>query len=194
MLRIALAGLLALDCLLTACHRAHRAARAEKEAPVVRVVEDTTRVSVFKDTGRAIVFFEPDRKFDTRRSAQRDSLRALLRKERALWRARMPRDYAFLLRVSCFCPGQKGWLSMEVRADQPVRAWDRTGRTVALTDWNTLSIDGLFDNLERSIDRDGSVELTFDTRWHFPTYVRTVAFPGPDSWGIIEARGFRPIP
>ncbi len=110
-----------------------------------------------------------------------------------LWRAGSPRDYRFLLRVACFCPGVRGWLLMEVRSDRPLRAWDRTGNAVALTDWNTLSIDGLFDNLERSADRDGLVQVAFDPRWHFPAYVRTVALPGPDAWAIIEARGLRPI-
>jgi len=82
---------------------------------------------------------------------------------------------------------------MEVRSDRPLRAWDRTGNAVSLTDWNTLSIDGLFDNLERSADRDGLVQVAFDPRWHFPAYVRTVALPGPDAWAIIEARALRPI-
>jgi hypothetical protein len=62
-----------------------------------------------------------------------------------------------------------------------------------LSDWNTFSIDGLFDILERSADRDATVQVSFDPRWHFPTYVYTRASPGPDMWAIIEARGLRPI-
>ena len=82
---------------------------------------------------------------------------------------------------------------MEVRDVQPLRAWDTAGKSVALTDWNTLSIDGLFDNLERTADINGVVEVVFDPRWHFPTTVRTVRLPGPDTWSITEARGFRPM-
>jgi hypothetical protein len=87
----------------------------------------------------------------------------------------------------------RGWLLMEVRRGQPLRAWDRAGRSVALSDWDTFSIDGLFDMLERSADRDASVQVSFDPRRHFPTYIYTRALPGPDMWAIIEARGLRPI-
>jgi len=62
-----------------------------------------------------------------------------------------------------------------------------------VSDWETFSIDGLFDRLEQSADRDAAVQVSFDQRWHFPTYVYTRALPGPDMWGIIEARGFRPF-
>ena len=80
-----------------------------------------------------------------------------------------------------------------VRTSQPLRAWDRAGKPAAITDWNTFSIDGLYDNLERAADNDAEVRIAFDPRWHFPTYVRTVALPGPDAWSIIEVRGLRPI-
>jgi len=148
----------------------------------------------FKDTGSAnngLGAVPGAKSFDLRTPGQRDSLRATLRKQRALWSAGGVRDYRFLLRVGCFCPGTRGWLLMEVRGGQPLRAWDRAGKAVPITDWNTLSIDGLFDNLERSLDRQGLVDIAFDSRRHFPTYVRTVTLPGPDSWGIIEARGLR---
>jgi hypothetical protein len=82
---------------------------------------------------------------------------------------------------------------MEVRSGQPLRAWDRTGKSAALTDWNTLSIDGLYDNLERKIDIKGDVQIAFDPRWHFPRYVRATVLPGPDAWSITEVRGLRPI-
>jgi hypothetical protein len=59
-------------------------------------------------------------------------------------------------------------------------------------DWNTFSIDKMFDNLEQWVERDASVQIAFDPRWHFPTYISTVARPGPDTWGLTEARGFLP--
>jgi len=86
----------------------------------------------------------------------------------------------------------RGWLLMEVRRGQPLRAWDRAGRSAALSDWDTFSIDGLFDMLERSADHDAAVQVSFDPRWHFPTYIYTRALPGPDMWAVIEARGLRP--
>jgi hypothetical protein len=164
----------------------------ESDGVVALVVDDTARiVAFFKDTTPTGVLSSQGRTFDLRVRGKRDSLRAVIRKERALWRAKDLRDYRFLLRVGCFCPGQRGWLLIEVRNRQPLRAWDKTGKAVALTDWNTFSIDGMFDNLQRSLDRYGNVRIAFDRRWHFPAYLRTVTLPGPDSWGIIEARGLR---
>jgi hypothetical protein len=57
-----------------------------------------------------------------------------------------------------------------------------------------LSLEGLFDNLERKVDIDGVVKVAFDPRWHFPGYVNSIALPGPDRWAIIETRGFRRLP
>jgi hypothetical protein len=82
---------------------------------------------------------------------------------------------------------------MEVRNGKLLRASDTAGKSAALNDWNTLSIDGLFDHLERTADIDAVVQVAFDPRWHFPAYVSTVVLPGPDRWGIIEARELRPI-
>jgi hypothetical protein len=80
---------------------------------------------------------------------------------------------------------------MEVRSGLPLRAWDMASKSVPITNWNTFSIDGLFDQLERTAGIDGVIEIAFDPRWHFPAYVSTVALPGPDRWSIVEARGFR---
>ncbi len=157
------------------------------------VVADTADVvAVFKDTPRVTLSVPEARAFNLRIPGQRDSLRAVLRTERELWESGGPRDYRFLLRVVCFCPG-RGWLLIEVRNRHPMRAWDRAGKPATLSDWNTFSIDGLFDNLERSVDHDGAVQVAFDPRWHFPAYARSVALPGPDAWTIIEARGLRPL-
>ena len=178
--------LLVIGFLPVACHRA---VPIKPNAGVDRVVQDS---ALFKDTALVTVPFAEAPTFNLQTPSLRDSLRAVLRKERELWRAISPQDYRFWLRVACFCPG-RGWLLMEVRSNQPLRAWDRAGTAAALSDWNTFSIDGLFEHLERAADRDGVVQVAFDPRWHFPAYVRTVALPGPDAWTIIEARGLRPI-
>lgn len=200
-IQIALVGLLVLGFFPFACHRT---APVQRNPDVRRVVKDTAGVGpvvkdkagvvpLLEDTALVSVSFAGARNFKLRNPGQRDSLRATLRKERALWRARSPRDYQFMLRVQCFCPGTLGWLLMEVRRGEPLRAWDTAGKSVALTNWNTFSIDGLFDNLERKVDVDGEVQVGFDPRWYFPAYVSTITLPGPDTWGIIEARGLRPI-
>jgi hypothetical protein len=160
----------------------------EWAARVVASVKDT----VPRDTGLGTGTSAAARTFNLQAPGQRDSLLAVLKRERQLWRASRPRDYRFLLQVGCFCPGTRGWLVMEVRGSE-LRARDRAGKPVPLTDWNTFSIDGLFDMLERSVDRDAVVQVGFDPRRHFPAYVRTVARPGPDAWTIIEAREWRPL-
>ncbi|MFN2637586.1 MAG: histidine phosphatase family protein [Gemmatimonadaceae bacterium] len=159
------------------------------------VVRDTagTIAALFKDTTATNVFATEGHTFRLQTAEQRRSLHATLRAERKLWEAARPRNYEFLLRVGCFCPGTRGWQLIEVRADAPLLARDRTGEAVAVTDWNTFSIDRLYDNLERSADNDSEVQIAFDPRWHFPSYVRTNTPPGPDSWSVIEARALRPI-
>ncbi len=161
-------------------------------AASVRKQADVGPVAFFRDTTLIAVSAAEARTFTLKTESARDSLRAVLHRERELWRAGAPPDYRFLLRVGCFCPGPRGWLLMEVRSGQPLRAWDPAGHAASLADWNTFSIEGLFDNLERSVDRDGVVQIAFDPRWHFPAYVHTAALPGPDMWGIFEARALRP--
>ena len=195
-----MSALLVLGVFPVACHKN---ARVQKNAEVRPVIKDTVRVvapitnpgvvAFFKDTAVTSPLSAEGQTFKLKTTGQRQSLRATLRRERELWQARKPRDYKFLLRVGCFCPGTRGWLLMEVRSGQPLRAWDGTGKSADLTDWNTFSIDGLYDNLERTVDINGEVQIAFDPRWHFPKYVRTTVLPGPDAWSIIEARALRPI-
>jgi hypothetical protein len=190
-IRIALVGSVVLGVIPIACHRG---APVQKNDGVRPPVKDTTRVApVFEEPRNIGVPSAKGRTFKLRDPGQRDSLRATLKKERALWRASAMRDYQFLLRVECFCPGRRGWLMMDVRSGRLLRASDSGGKSAPLNDWNTFSIDGLFDHLERTADIDGVVQVAFDPRWHFPSYVSTVRLPGPDTWATIEARDFRPI-
>jgi hypothetical protein len=169
----------------------HRTAPVQRDAGAPSVKDTVGVVTVFKET-TPISVSPGARAYKLRDPGQRDSLRATLRKERALWQASNLRDYQFLLRVGCFCPGVRGWLLMDVRSSRLLRASDSTGKSAPLTNWNTFSIDGLFDHLEQTVDIDGVVQVAFDPRWHFPVYVSTVRLPGPDRWSIIEARGLRP--
>ena len=157
------------------------------------VVQETVNASFLKDTILGAGQHATARHFDLRKRAARDSLYALIKKQRALWRAGKPRAYRFLLRVDCFCPGTKGWLLIEARDNQPLLAWDRTGQPTAISDWNTLDLDALYDSVERSVERDGTMAIAFDARWHFPSYVHIAALPGPDMWAIFEARALRPL-
>jgi hypothetical protein len=82
---------------------------------------------------------------------------------------------------------------IEVRAGKPLRAWDRTGKSAPLTEWNTFGIDGLYDNLDRTANTNGEVRIAFDPRWHFPKFIHSVVLPGPDVWSTIEVRGLQAI-
>ena len=190
--RFPLTVLMAFTLVDTGCHRA--APRSET-VPVRESIPRNTGVSAFfEDTAEAKPGSPPgSRTFNLQSPGQRDSLRAEIRRQRELWAAGGVRDYHFLLRESCFCPGQQGWVLLEVRGGKAVRVWDRGGKPVPLTERNNYSIDGLFDLLQQEADRDDVVAVGFEDRWHYPAHIRTDMRVGlPDDWGIIEVRGFTP--
>jgi hypothetical protein len=115
-------NLLALPLVLSVSYTScRRQAIANRE-----VSRDTTKaVEIFKDTAPARIFVAEGREFQLQTAAQRQAYRAMVRSERQLWEANKPRDYQFLLRVDCFCPGTRGWQLMDVRSGQPLRAFDR---------------------------------------------------------------------
>ena len=185
--------LLAITLVGTGCHR------AVPSTENVQVRENFPRnidlSGFFKDTVGANSPTPPQgsRTFNLQTPGQRDSLHAESQRQREMWQAGGARDYHFLLRASCFCPGQQGWLLIEVRDGHAVRVWDRGGKPAPLTKDNNYSIDGLFGLLEQVADRNDVVAVGFEGRWHYPMYIRTDARLGlPDDWGIFEVRGFRP--
>ena len=199
---------LALGIVLLACHRNRP---AQRNTGVTTVTSDTTRVSrdttrvvapvvdrsiaaFFKDTTPSNVFYARGRIFRPQEPTLRQELHKTLRTERELWRAKKPNHYQYLLRVACFCPGTRGWLLIEVENARVLRAWYPSGKSAELTDWNTISIDALYDNLERTGDNNFQVQIDFDPRWHFPTYVRTSGARMPDGWSVIDARALRRLP
>ena len=167
-------------------------AAGQISTPAKHAVQDPGVLAFFKDTG-AVTIFSDARVYRLARPGQRDSLHSMVRRERAVWRARGPQKYRFLLRAGCFCPAVRGWLLIEVRPGKPLRAWNRTGTPAPLTDWDTISIDGLFDYIERSTDANVAVQLKFDPKLHFPTYVYTSGARAPDTWSVMEARALRPL-
>lgn len=175
---------MAFTLIATGCHRAvpDRAVPARENVPV--------RENIPSESGLSR---EGSRTFNLQTPGQRDSLRAEIKKHREMWRAGGARDYDFLLRISCFCPGQKGWVLLEVRGGQTVQAWNSDGRPAPLTRDHNYNIDGLFDLLERVADRYDVVEVGFENQWHYPVYIGTdVSLGRPDDWGVFEVRGFRP--
>jgi Family of unknown function (DUF6174) len=157
-----LTGLMAFALVGTGCHRA---VPARENVPVSE--------NLPRDTGST-------RTFNLQTPDQRDSLHLEIGRHREMWRAGGVQDYDFQLRISCFCPGQEGWVLVEVRRGQAVRA-------------NQYSLDGLFDLLKRHADHDDVVAVGFDDRWHYPRHISTDRRVGlPDDWGLYEVRGFTP--
>lgn len=187
-----LAVLMAFLLVVTGCHRA--VPRTE-DVPVKENVPVNTSISGFFEDTAGVTPGAPagSRTFNLQTPGQRDSLHTEIRRQRELWAAGGARDYHFLLRASCFCPGQQGWVLLEVRDGKTVRGWDKRGKPVPLTAGNTYSIDGLFDLLEQKADRDDVVEVDFEDRRHYPAFISSDARVGrPDDWGLLEVRGFRP--
>jgi hypothetical protein len=182
------ATLLLLASITLACRHRRSAEQASPPPPVGRVAAID-----LSDTTVGVVHQTQARQFNLQRAGQRDSLRALIQREAARWRAANVRNYRFIGRVSCFCPDQRGWVATEVKDGQLSRAIDERGRLVPFTDWTVFTIDKWFQDLEQMADRVSSASLVFDAKWHFPAYV-TTAHQMPDGWGIHEIRGFRPNP
>lgn len=152
---------------------------------------DPAIAALFRDTLPTTPFSAEGRTFDVRNAAERQALQRAVARERALWNASKPRDYRFLTRSECFCPGPMRWLLLEVRHDQPVRIWDAAGRRVETTA-NDLNIDALFDNIARARDPLAQVQVAFDEHWHYPRYLRT-SMIYPDGWSIVLIRGLHPL-
>jgi Family of unknown function (DUF6174) len=186
-----------LATILLACHR--RTVRQDSDQPPAndnRRVDDRPGdpviAALFKDTTPSNAFVTEGRDYRVQNAADRQALQAVLKTERALWEARKPREYRFLSRTECFCPGPRGWLLVEVRANQPLRAWDRAGRRVNAGDWFAFTIDNLYDNLDRVNNQQSQVQIAFDGHFHYPRYVRT-SMIYPDGWGITQIRALRPL-
>jgi len=194
----------ALGIVLLGCHRNRPAQRDTRVTTVTRetttVGRDTTGVvdrsiaAFFKDTTPSNVFYARGRIFRPQEPTLRKEFVATLKRERALWRSKKLNHYQYLLRVACFCPGTRGWLLVEVENGRVLRAWYPSGKAAELTDWNTISVDALYDNLELMGDKNFEIQIDFDSRWHFPTNTRASGARMPDTWSIIDARALRPIP
>jgi hypothetical protein len=170
--------------LLIACHGRRTSGESVSVASEVLAAFRDTSTTQFPPAGA--------REYDTRRPAQRDSLRAVLARQRAEWTAMRPSAYRMLVRASCFCPGQRGWVLVESRDGKPSRVWTRTGAVVPLSEWSVLDVDRLYDSMQHSVETNSWIVVAFDARWHFPSYVRSSMPPLPDTWSIIEARALGP--
>ena len=186
---------------LLGCHRHATQEETVVDHPPVR---DTTRVvrevqlvdptiaALFKDTAPSNAFAVEGRTYNVQNTAERQALQTAVKRQRALWQAAKPGSYQFLMRADCFCPGPHGWLLLEVRPGQPLKAWDRTGKRVSPNDWAVFTIDQLYDGVSQPNNQLSRVQIAFDERWHYPRYLRTSMLM-PDGWSITLIRALRPI-
>ena len=161
-------------------------------ARVVRDVVDPAIAALFKDTAPSSPFGTEGRTYNVQRPAERQALQTALKRQRALWQAAKPASYRFLLLAECFCPGPHGWLLLEVRPGQPLKAWDRTGKRVSSTNWPAFTVDQLYDGMAQTNNQLSQVQIAFDERWHYPRYLRT-SMIYPDGWSITQIRALRPL-
>jgi hypothetical protein len=166
--------------LLVACRPAPPRPR---DVPVRQVAADTT--------GPGTRF--QARTFTLTNPATRDSLLAVIRRERSAWQASGVRNYEVMVRLRCFCPGPQEWVVVQVRDGRTTALRSFAGRTLPLTRENDYNVDRLFEILGQNAMRDDVVEVAFAPGSHVPVYIRTDWRLGlPDDWGIFEVRNFRP--
>jgi len=104
-----------------------------------------------------------------------------------------PADYRFSSARGVL-PGVRGWLLIEFAGASLCGVGP--GRQICpLTDWDTFSIDGPSStSWNDRLTAMAAVQVSFDPRWHFPTYVYTPRLARPRHvGGLSRPRGLRPI-
>jgi hypothetical protein len=169
--------------LVMACHGAPPPA---PPPPVVTVVRDTTP--------------PPRRVTPTNRplnDAERDSIVREAQAHRAAWRARGVVAYDIRVSVGCFCPWPQTPAILEVRGGVAKALRDTTGRPFGRVrePWSNYTVEGLFDAVEQSARRSDVVQVDYDARLGYPTYIRGTGRLGlPDNWFWVRATELTPRP
>jgi Family of unknown function (DUF6174) len=176
---VTVGGLLAI-----ACHGASPTPPAPP--PVVTVVPD----SVIPPPRRV----QPDTALST---VERDAIVREAQTRRAAWRALGIQDYHIRVAAGCFCPWPQTPAILEVRHGVAVELRDTTGRKFGplREPWSVYTVEGLFDLVEQAARRNDMVEVTYNARFGYPTYVRGDARLGlPDDWFWVRATELTPRP
>ena len=94
------------------------------------------------------------------------------RQRRSQWEQQGLSKYEYTLNVGCFCP-YVGPVRIDVRADSVYRATlADTGLEIADPDsFNIITIDGLFEVLQRALKEADDVEVDYDAQYGFPTRI-----------------------
>lgn len=110
------------------------------------------------------------------------------------WRDAGVDDYAFTVRLGCFCPPQvTGPFDVKVVDGVVVEVRTEDGRQVAAGDLMApTTIEGVFERATRALGGD-KVDLELDPAWGFPVRISAdpIADAIDDEWGL-EVTNFRP--
>lgn len=130
-------------------------------------------------------------------AAEREAIVGDAQARRAAWRARGIVNYRIRVMVGCFCPWPQTPAILEVRRGVAVGLRDTTGRQFgALREpWSKYTVEGLFDAVEQGARRSDVIEVTYDARFGYPTYLRGDAKLGRyDDWFWVRATELTPQP
>ena len=164
--------------LVMACHGAPPPVSPPPVPPHVTVPSDTPPPRRVPPSNRPL------------NTAERDSIIREAQAQRAAWRARGIADYRLRVSVGCFCPWPETPAILEVRRGVAVGLRDTTGRAFGplREPWSIYTVEGLFDAVEQGARRDDILEVVYDARLDYPTYIRGDMKMGlPDDWFWVRA-------
>lgn len=125
-----------------------------------------------------------------------NELRQLVAAERR-WAARGFGDYAYEVRVLCFCPPEiNEWKVVDVRGGRVTAVRDLAGVAIPPERWyGRPTVEELFTRARGPYDEwVASVEMAFDPALGFPTRLAFISKPNiADAGAVYEARNVRPL-
>jgi hypothetical protein len=120
-----------------------------------------------------------------------------VRARRAAWRALGIEHYQIRVAAGCFCPWPQTPATLVVHHGVAVELRDTTGRGFGplREPWSIYTVEGLFDAVEQAARRSDVVEVTYNARFGYPTYIRGQGRLGlPDNWFWVRATELMPTP
>lgn len=127
--------------------------------------------------------------------AEREALVREAASRRAAWRALGIAHYRLRVAVGCFCPWPDTPAIVEVENGVAVQLRDTTGHGFGKLrePWSLYTVETLFDAVEQGARRDDIIEVTYDPRYGYPTYIHGIARIGlPDNWFWVRAAELTP--